>query len=182
VPGRFKTPPHHSLLLTSTGDFYSGAFCPNSLLASFQWFRFLRMVHGSQTECVVLQACRHLDVIQFRGLFQDPKRPPVKGIGLRVLILGLVKLSQVVEAGAHVGVLRAKGLFPNRHCTLVKGLGFRVLALGVVKRSQVVEAGGHVGVLRVQGFFQDRQRPLVKGLKGLGLRVLALIQFTRANA
>ena len=78
----------------------------------------------------VVEAGGHVGVLRAQGLFPDRQRPLVKGLGLRVLALGVVEHRQVVEAGGHVGVLRAQGLFPDRQRPLVKGLGLRVLALG----------------------------------------------------
>jgi hypothetical protein len=59
-------------------------------------------------------------VFRAQGLFPNRQRPLVKGFGLRVLALVIVKRRQVVEALGHVGVLRAQGRFPDRQRPIVK--------------------------------------------------------------
>jgi hypothetical protein len=47
-------------------------------------------------------------VLGAQRLFQDRKRPLVKGLGLDVAALGAVERRQVVDAGCHVEVLGAR--------------------------------------------------------------------------
>jgi hypothetical protein len=77
--------------------------------ASFQRFGFLRTVHGSQAARVVFEAGRHVGMLRAQDLFPDRQRPAVKGLGLRVLALGVVESRQVVEADGDLRVLQAQG-------------------------------------------------------------------------
>jgi hypothetical protein len=56
----------------------------------------------------------------------DRQRPLIKGLGLRVLALGLVKVRQIVEAVGHIRVLRAQRLFTDRQRPLQKGRGIGI--------------------------------------------------------
>ena len=55
-------------------------------------------VGGAEQQGQVVEARGHIGVLRTKALFIDRQRPPVKGLSLGVLALGLVKRRQIVEA------------------------------------------------------------------------------------
>src|SRR2546425_12510303 len=82
-----------------------------------------------------------------QGLLPDRQRPLVKGLGLGILALVVVKNCKVVQARSYLGVVCAQGLLPDRQRPLVERFGFGILALVVVDNPEVVQARGHLGAV-----------------------------------
>ena len=110
--------------------------------------------------------------------FRDVQRAFVERLGLGVVALGGVKVSQIVQARGHVGMVRSQRFFPDDQRAFVERLGLGVVALGVVKLSQIVQARGHVGMVWSQRFFRDVQRAFVERL-GLGVVALGVVKVSK---
>ncbi len=84
-------------------------------------------------------------MIRAERLLENRQCALEKRLGLRVLALGVVEESQVVQARGYIGVIGTQSFLINRQRALVQRLGLRVLALGVVEPGQVVQARGYIG-------------------------------------
>ena len=62
----------------------------------FERFGFLRTAHGSQTEPVVFQACRHIGVFRSKDILENGHRTLEKRFGLRVLTLVIIEQPEVI--------------------------------------------------------------------------------------
>jgi hypothetical protein len=111
-------------------------------------------------------------MLRAKGSFPDRQRPPVKGLGLRVLTLVVGEQSQIVEAQSYVWVIRAQGLFPRSLVPVGKGPRPSRLDLGCHKAPPGRETVGNVRVFRTQRSFLDRERSTEKRF---GHSVLTLV-------
>jgi hypothetical protein len=90
-------------------------------------------------------------VLRAKGLFVDRQGALIKGLGLRVLAMGVnVKPRQVFETRGHVGVFRAKGFFPDPKRPLIKGLGVGITTMLVQVDASLTEQSRTLGKFKVQ--------------------------------
>ena len=65
-------------------------------------------------------------MLRSKGFSLNRQCALVKGLGLLVLGLNMVKRRQIVEGLGYIPMLRLQRLFPNCQCPFKKRLGFRV--------------------------------------------------------
>jgi hypothetical protein len=104
-----------------------GTLSTNRLGSRLKMRWFLRPANASEEERVVSHAYRHVGMLRAQGFFPNRQRPLIKGLGLYVLALSIVKLCHPVEGFGQVGMFRTERHLQNHPSSFIKRFGLVVL-------------------------------------------------------
>ena len=112
-------------------------------------------------EGIILISCVYYLGLKRRGLSWAtagirPLTPEwlFKGLSLGILVLGSVKLRQIVQVCCNIGVVWPKGLLIYCQSPLEKGLGLCILALRLINPRQIAQGCPHMGVVWPKSFLR----------------------------